>query len=238
MATEPQVLSGPEINGRKTNLHLFEPGQLACSPLLPGFLPPMNAAFSLRHPPWIPASHIRMHSTDQFLEELGPEAFTYALTFADDTEEAKHIIATVSFRPFRWREPEIQEPTYKTFYYDRSQAVVPGAETWDLKLMVVDPNYMKHGLASLLLGITESEIHRRFEERKLHDANISTNGGTSGIEAAQKKLRLLLQTLDEMNGEFYRKRGWTLIGTRKREKGFMGSEVGFTVGIMDKVFDF
>ena len=237
MPSEPQITPGPEINGHKTNLYLFEPGQLASSTLLPSFVPLINAAFSDRHPPWLPSSMIRFDTTEGYLRELGPEAFTYGLVYADDTKKVKDLLATVSAKPLKWREPEIQDPVYKSFYYDKAQAVVPGTESWEIKLMVVDPKLMGKGLASLLLGMVETETHRRFEERKLHQANISTSDGTAGAEAMQVKLRLVLQTIYEMNGAFYGKRGWKLIGRRFKEKGFMGSEAGFSVGHLEKTFD-
>ena len=237
MPNEPQITSGPEIDCRKTNLYLFEPGQLVSSPLLPSFVPLINAAFSDRHPPWLPSSMTRFTTTEGYLGELGPEAFTYGLVYADDTKEAKDLLATVSFKPMKWREPEVQDPIYKTFYYDKAQAVVPGTESWEIKLMVVDPKLMGKGLASLLLGMVEAESHRRFEQRKLHQASISTSDQVAGYETSQIKLRLVLQTIYEMNGAFYGKRGWNLIGRRFKEKGFMGSEAGFSVGHLDKTFD-
>ncbi|KAI4148189.1 MAG: hypothetical protein LQ340_005185 [Diploschistes diacapsis] len=238
MIAEPQVLPGPEVNGRQTKMYLFEADQLAASHMLPSFLPPINAAFSANHPPYLPASLVRLRTTDEFRNELGPEAFTYGLVYADDTEEAKDILATVSGKPFRWLEPEVKDPEYRTFYYDKEHAGKPNTETWELKLMVVDPNLQRNGLASLMLGLVETEIRRRFEEKKLLETKISQEDGRRGNTAPDRKLRLLLQTLYEMNGEFYRKRGWTLIGNRKRERGCMGSEVGFHVATLDKVFDF
>ena len=238
MASEPQCLPGPEIDGRETKLYLFEADQLAASPLLPGFLPPINSAFSACHPPWLPASMVRMHTTDQFLKELGQSAFTYGVVFSDDTRDPKEVIATVSGAPWTLRTPEEQDSRFRTFYYDETHVAPPNTETWQLKLMVVDPRLQKNGLASLMLGLVETEIRRRFEAKKLGDAQISSPDGKSALPVAQRKLRLLLQTLYEMNGGFYAKRGWKLINLREREKGFMDSERGFHVAFMEKTFDF
>ncbi|MCJ1326278.1 hypothetical protein MMC10_002942 [Thelotrema lepadinum] len=238
MGNEPQITPGPEIDGRKTHLYLFEPGQLASSPLLLSFVPLINAAFSDRHPPWLPSSMIRFESKEGYLGELGPEAFTYGLVYADDTQEHKDLLATVSAKPLKWREPDPLDPIASTFSYGKAQAIMPGAETWEIKLMVVDPRLMGKGLASLLLGMVETESHRRFEERKLNQARISSLGGANGIETSQIKFRLLLQTIYEMNGAFYGKRGYKLIGQKFKEKGFMNSEAGFSVGYLDKTFDF
>ena len=232
------MLPGPEIEGRKTNIYLFEADQLAASHLLPGFLPSMNAAFSARHPPWIPAGHIRMESTDQLLRELGSQAFTYGFVFADDAKEIKDVVATASGKPFRLRPPIEQDPKHMIFYYDEEHASPPNTETWELKLMSVDPRLQKNGLAGLMLGQVETEIRRRFEEKKLQDAKIPSGGEAPGMQVAQRKLRMILQTLYEMNGEFYIKRGWKLINTRKSEKGFLGSEAGFHVGFLEKIIDF
>ena len=233
-----EITDGPEVNGRKTSLHLFEAEHLASSPLLPSFIRPINAAFSLRHPPWLPASMVRMESPDQLPRELGPDAFTFGLVFADDTRKPPEVLATVSGKECKWKDPDEQDPKFKTFYWDKEYMLVPGYTAYEVKLLVVDPKYMRYGIGSLLLGQVEAEIRKRFLEKKLKEAVVETRDGEDSHHIANKGLRIILQTIYEMNGAYYEKRGWTLVQLRKREKGFMHSEVGFNYGSLEKVLHF
>ena len=228
---------GPEINGRKTTLLLHEASDLAASPLLPSFMIMINAAFSFHHPPALPSSWTRLDQPENLPKELGAEAFTYALVYTDDNQDAKAVLATISARPFRWKDPELQDPRYKTFAY-WTNPIEADTEVWEIKLMCVDLTVQKHGLATMLLGVTEAEIRRRFAERKLVDSKVGAEGETVDESANRRRLMIVLQTIREMNGKYYEKRGWGFKSQVKREGGWEGSESGFNYATYAKVFDF
>lgn len=236
---EPAIhkIPGPVVNGKRTTLLLFQKPALDASPLLPSFQTMINVSFSAGHPPWIPSSVIRLASVDQFPRELGPNAFTYAIVEDHNDAETPEVLATISGRPFKWREPELQDPKYRTWAF-WTNPEEPGFEVWELKLIVVHPKAQNHGLATMLTDLLESEVRRRFEAKKLADSEIASMGETDH-PANRRRLKIVLQTLWEMNCKFYEKRGWILRDKTYRGPGVvMGSETGFHCAAYEKIFDF
>ena len=241
MEQSTQVIPGPKVNGKKTLVHLLNGTTLASSPLLPLFKNPVNAAYSTAHPPWISALHVRLTDEASLLRSLTTESFTYALFYEEDERDTPGVLATGSARPFHWKPPEEQDPRNATFFWAQDLSADSNYEVWELKLLAVDPTMQKQGLATLLLGLLETEIRRRFEEKKLLDTkawSTARNSGSSNAVAVRRKLKIVLMTIFEMNGEWYAKRGYKIFDQRSRERGFLGSETGFSIGMMVKVYYF
>jgi len=232
---KPIVTDGPIINGRLTAVTQYEPYQLVGSPLLAPLRRLVNKAFSVSHAQTggvvLPANIDRLRSEDEFLQNMGtdPGTFNYMITYAGTDE----IIGTVGAH--RYVVPVLEavagggrEGQRSTFA--RVKAPVGGdgkAEMWELKLMATDVSLQRQGLASYMMALTEAEVKRRFKAEAL------ANGGSE----EQVRLVMVLTTIKELNEAFYLRRGYVFDYETVHERGFMGSETGFTVNHMSKVLD-
>ena len=192
---------------------------------------------------------MRLGSPTAFMDELGSECFTFVLT-ADTSAlspsnsntglkaakefQAPVVLGTASFRPYRHKEYSTLDPISQAYSRKDDPALLePWIDNWEIKLLAVDPSIQKQGIASLMLRLVEEEIRRRWEAAVVGElATVGAKRDRS--KGKERKLRLLLSTLKEMNAAFYERRGWVLTEDRRMGKGFQGSEIGFGSGFMEK----
>ena len=224
----PLSFSGPEVNGKPTRILLYEPSQLLKSPLIPKLRIMVNRAFSISHADFrtLPAHLDRLQREQDFHDQVGsdPGTFTYIVT--DD--ESNEVLATASAHRYVAPVYEVSAVTGGRSVFGRQKG--PGgkdeserdedADMWELKLAAVDPDLQRQGLASYLIRLVEAEVVKRFKASGEH-----------------KKLVMLLTSIKEINEVFYGKRGYGFDYETVHEKGFMGSEGGFSIIHMSKVMD-
>ena len=230
----PSQNSSLAVNGASTTLELFSHASISSKPILRRQLVQLlNEAFTHAHktgpvrvePPVV----TRVHSTDQLLEEIGDEGFTYVLfapaeTTGPEGTKTKLPIATASGKPIYGENTQLipdsatvtdsSKPAYKSF--KRNWTIAEKDKDiphFELILMGVSPFAMNQGLASRLMQLVTDEAKRRV-------------GG--------KEIELRLTTALERNGEFYQKRGYTTLAATWMEKGFANAVVGFTIVEMGK----
>ena len=255
----PFTIPGPTIANVATALHLIEAANLPCHPLKPAIHHLINRAFSAAHPPWLPASMTRLRQLDTMERDLGPNSFTYALTApiasllpsdsarqASSTSEPSppraldaRVVASVSARAYAPKDPAQMDDIARRFLppQDPRRQLPDGAHeaAWEMKFLVTDPDLFGHGLASALAKVVEHEMRRRWELEE--DASATRAAEARGLALpsrhgparGERKLRVFLQTIKQMNEAWYRRRGYSVVHEGEFEKGFIGSEVGFTL---------
>ncbi|QIW98936.1 hypothetical protein AMS68_004454 [Peltaster fructicola] len=223
---------GPKINGEATTITLFSPAQLAQSNFLSSLQTVANDAFRGGHASAkvLPANVDRIVSKQYLLDEVGraPGTFTYIIHHTDNDTE---VIATATMWRFANKPvlevvgatPSQLETARRNATFHRHDPLPPGIEGWELKLMCVNPNAQKQGLASILLDLCEGEMLRRVTGR---DQDRSVN-----------EIRFVLTTIHEINGKFYAKRGFIIDSQVYHPVGTMDSATGFTVSHMSKVMN-
>ena len=229
--TQIKTMSGPMINHKPTTIALLTQPQLAESRLLALLPPLMNPAFRISHTTSgvLPAEVDRLQSKMQILQELGSDASTYIL-YSSSTSTAPNtvsaLLATASFQPFTGGFPADMSNNAKSF--KNAPAPLPeGCIAWELKLMAVDPQIQKRGVASTLLSIIEADVQKRASA-------ISAAKAANG-ESLIKETQLKLSTIREINEEFFLKKGFKVVGEKKHPPGTYGSKTGFTTSDLTKV---
>ncbi|KAK0288436.1 hypothetical protein LTS16_000754 [Friedmanniomyces endolithicus] len=220
--TPPHSFPGPTIDGRQTTTTLYEPAQLAQSPVIPTLYLLINKAFKHSHNSLgIPFQGERLQTESEYLKQVGADSgtFVYITSWADSGEP----VATASAH--RYCGEEVMAVVEgggerSTFYRVRMPkgAGGRGEEVWELKLMAVEVGFGGKGLAGHLMGLVDREVLQRVGEM----------GG-------ERKVWMVITTVTEANGEFYRKRGYVEDYETVHGPGFMGTPKGFRVVHMSKV---
>ncbi|KAK1067201.1 hypothetical protein LTR74_006569 [Friedmanniomyces endolithicus] len=222
-AISPHGFPGPTIDGRQTTTTLYEPAQLALSPVIPTLYHLINKAFKHSHNSiGIPFQGERLQTESEYLKQVGadPGTFVYITTWANSGEP----VATAGAH--RYSGEEVMAAfegggERSTFNRVRMPRGAEG-EVWELKLMAVDVGFSGKGLAGHLMGLVNGEVLRRVGEM----------GGAGGVGG---KVWMVITTVTEANGEFYRKRGYVEDYETVNGPGFMGTPKGFRVVHMSKV---
>ncbi|KAK1091654.1 hypothetical protein LTR48_005871, partial [Friedmanniomyces endolithicus] len=85
----PHSFPGPTIDGRQTTTTLYEPAQLALSPIIPTLYRLINKAFKHSHNSiGIPFQGERLQTESEYLKQVGadPGTFVYITTWTDSGE--------------------------------------------------------------------------------------------------------------------------------------------------------
>ncbi|KAH7120903.1 hypothetical protein B0J11DRAFT_407372, partial [Dendryphion nanum] len=88
---------------------------------------------------------------------------------------------------------------------------------WEVKLVTVKIGYMKQGLAGRCINALEEHLLTQQKET-LGDG----------------PLRLWIQTVDDVNGDYWRRRGWKNVRSFEKPVGYWGSYHGFHLMILLK----
>ena len=234
--TRPSTFPGPSFDGIATNFQLIEAADLPNHPLKQAIHDLVNCAFSAAHPPWLPASMIRLRQPDSMERDLGPNAFTYVLTVPTDPPLPApnlRVLASVSARAYAPKDPATMDDIARRFLprSDPRRRLPDGAHeaAWEMKFLVTDPELFGHGLASALVAVVEREMRRRWELEEDAAAWQAAESRGLSLPSRERKLRVFLQTIKQMNETWYQRRGYSSIHEGEFEKGFMGSEGGFTL---------
>ena len=255
----PLTLSSPYPD---TSLLLFTTASLEHSPYLQSIYNLINLAFNGH--PWIATAHQRLYADTQFLKEIGPEGFIYVLIPTSPQGDSATngtpppIIATGSARPYDFEE-QSKIPGGRISAFMRTGHVkLETHESWEMKLLAVQPSTKGTGIGSWLVKLIEGEIARRViassgisneelgkgEGEGLANGNADedSKGEVKEVEVLKegdgksggKKVTLLISTLREQNEAFYLRRGWLTTKATPMEKGSMGGEEGFSIVFMEK----
>ncbi|KAK3116864.1 hypothetical protein LTR53_002358 [Teratosphaeriaceae sp. CCFEE 6253] len=238
----PHTFPGPTINGHSTTTTLYEPAQLAASPLIPALHKLINRAFDHSHrTKGIPINIDRLPTTNDYIQQVGtdPGTFVYVVTWTATGEP----VATAGAHRYVGGEvmaqgaEEGREAARSAFTRVRLPAATAAeaggerAEVWELKLMAVDIAYSGRGLASYLMKLVDREVLVR---RKGGGVG---GKGAGGEGAGRGEVWMVLTTVTEANGEFYRRRGYAEDYETVHGPGFMGTPGGFRVVHMSKVLE-
>ena len=245
-----------------TRTQLLSPASLNVSPHLPALFKLINHCFNISHNPpghsYLPSSPTsRLKTHTQLSEEIGPDGFTIIMLAQDTStqihgeEEEKQegqsdtVIATASAKLFK-RQPGT----------DNALAAYAQLPKWEILCMVVEPTLQGRGIAGQVMGLTIEEIKRRvgenedmwLERRYDGDGGMDGegdygrgNGEGENVDGRKEKKKgkgevlLMLSSMQELNEEYYKKRGWETTGVRRFPPGTMGSRDGFGVVEMMKV---
>ncbi|KAK0355399.1 hypothetical protein LTR02_016342 [Friedmanniomyces endolithicus] len=222
----PHSFPGPTIDGRQTTTTLYEPAQLALSPIIPTLYRLINKAFKHSHNSiGIPFQGERLQTESEYLKQVGadPGTFVYITSWADSGEP----VATAGAHRYSGEEVMAafegggERSTFNRVRMPRGVGG-RGEEVWELKLMAVDVGFSGKGLAGHLMRLVDGEVVRRVGE-------MGDEGGVG------RKVWMVITTVTEANGEFYRKRGYVEDYETVHGPGFMGTPKGFRVVHMSKV---
>ncbi|TKA49369.1 hypothetical protein B0A54_00035 [Friedmanniomyces endolithicus] len=197
--TPPHSFPGPTIDGRQTTTTLYEPAQLAQSPVIPTLYRLINKAFKHSHNSLgIPFQGERLQTESEYLKQVGadPGTFVYITSWADSGEP----VATAGAHRYCGEE------------------VMAAVEGEGERSTFYRVGFGGKGLAGHLMGLVDREVLRRVGEM----------GG-------ERKVWMVITTVTEANGEFYRKRGYVEDYETVHGPGFMGTPKGFRVVHMSKV---
>ncbi|OJD11551.1 hypothetical protein AJ78_06302 [Emergomyces pasteurianus Ep9510] len=102
---------------------------------------------------------------------------------------------------------------------------------WELGVVVVrpDPQLSKLGLAVRCASLLEQDLLERLERTEKED----DNGRTAPV-GQQQPLTFWLKTTEEINGSYWRRRGYTTVRTKIFPKGFWGAYRDFELAWMKK----
>ncbi|TKA81081.1 hypothetical protein B0A55_02540 [Friedmanniomyces simplex] len=226
----PLSFPGPTVDGRQTTTTLYEPSQLAASPAIPALHRLINKAFKHSHITMgMPFNGERLPTEADYLKQVGvdPGTFVYIISWVDSGEP----VATAGAHRYGGKvlmaeaEAHSERSTFSRLRVPK-EAEGKGEEVWELKLMAVDVGFGGRGLASYLMKLVDEEVKRRVREVQ------RTEGGGAG-----GRLWMVLTTVTEANGEFYRKRGYVEDYETVHGPGFMGTPKGFRVVHMSRVLD-
>jgi GNAT superfamily N-acetyltransferase len=180
--SESSQMNGPTINGEQTTIDLYEYAQLCSYSFHPELQELINLAYT--HDIEIYPGP-RLKSPQQILDELGPASFTYIVSSAaaQDSEKPR-LYATISGRRAEVTGPDGLSPEkiWKQPFNEDPDLV----EGWEIGLFAVDPKIQRQGLGKLLLGLTETEIGRRFEAGRLSEMKVFEVGDAQEKEGEAK----------------------------------------------------
>ncbi|MCJ1312360.1 hypothetical protein MMC25_006034 [Agyrium rufum] len=253
----PQKFTLP--NAGMCQIDLFANADLPSSNLLPGLYDMLNRAFADGHEGpkghYLPASRNRLQTIDQFVTDCGPESFSIVISQATpldplvippskEGEEAvaesatpnPRVLATASARPWKAYVPTAErlQPGPGITVFWRPYLDKPSPEHvihWELKLMGVDPSFQRLGIAGGLMGLIEDEILKRVDAEWTEDLR---KGREVGDPQAFRDVRLVMQTLKEINYDFYLKHNYYFLCERYWPPGTWDSRDGFTTIYMEK----
>ncbi|MCJ1389082.1 hypothetical protein MMC18_001936 [Xylographa bjoerkii] len=130
-------------DGTRTITSLLTKPQLESSNFLMLLEPLINKAFShavaTGPTDLAPSSFRRLHSGEQMVNEIGPEAFTFVIHTPFDSEEDLRVFATLSakYRTGKFFDPKIELVNEFKMFQSVDQDL--NVEQWELMLMAVDP---------------------------------------------------------------------------------------------------
>ena len=159
----PYSFPGPTIKGRKTTTTLYEPSQLAASPIIPALVDLINVAFDHSHTTKaIPISQLRLPAQEDYIRQVGtdPGTFVYVVTW----EDTGAPVATAGAHRYAGEvlmSEEAKGQDRSAFTRVKLPPAAERAEVWELKLMAVDIGFSGQGLASYLMKLVDGEVLKR-----------------------------------------------------------------------------
>ncbi|KAH7096640.1 hypothetical protein BKA62DRAFT_833833 [Auriculariales sp. MPI-PUGE-AT-0066] len=234
--------AGLRVDDRETLIYAIPRADLPTSPLLPKLFTLTSDSFhGIQKQPVLPPDLKRFGGgVEQYLGEIRHDGWTFVLSFADDAQD---ILGTFTVVPGASKAPDptaadqsaaSSESTiggvggkklHPAFLDMAEIELVDGEARWTLRLLCVNVNYQRRGIADWLMQFAE-DVVVRFEVQK--NATISAGVPTTVV-------RFLLTTIEELTGAYYAKRGWLIFNAKKMPPGFIGSEGGFTLIDMYKM---
>ncbi|KAK6439196.1 hypothetical protein LTR95_004598 [Oleoguttula sp. CCFEE 5521] len=222
---------GPNVNKKPTTLSIYTPSTLHFWSHAAAWTSLMNLAFSTSHgaTKTMPGDIDRFQTDTQFINELGTQEGTFITVLAFDQPDGEPydgIIGTAAAKRYAPPTGPLPPKSQQGETFSRtleSYATFEGAELWELRHMGVRPDLQGRGLAGYLMKFCEGEVRRLFEARR-----------ACGGEMEGRGLVMVLTTLKEINESFYAKKGWVLDEWKAFGRGWMGSELGFSVAQMSK----
>ena len=197
------------------------------SPLLAPFAVLLATSFGASYrQPYIAPDFPRLENNEQVARELRPGAIIFLLMSVDDPTTA---LASVAMHPYRAPPPEELKalPDIAIQWMVQPSENDPQMPRWVLKQLCVAPQAQRNGLAGWLLDLTDNVLRQIVTQQKA-DPNVPEV--TEECDGA----KLVLSTAKEINGEFYEKRNWITTAEKRMVPGFMGSEGGFVVVLMER----
>ncbi|MCJ1411228.1 hypothetical protein MMC19_005316 [Ptychographa xylographoides] len=253
---QPITTLGPLINNAPSLITLFSPAQLRAYPYVAPLKEMINRAFEATHGHITDSAVKRLKSDTQMFEEIAPEFFTYIISSSPDSSPASAGEAPIPYATGSGRRLLPKVEAAGRLHKDLKGLVRPlegirdDNERWELKMLVVDPEVQGQGLGTMITGLVEAEIKKRFEQARLASATISKTGHSVDVQAdnyqgtrigedrivgpKEKQLLLLLDTIKELNEAYYMKRGFVTTEKRMMPQGTFGSKTGFEYVYMEK----
>ena len=181
----------------------------------------MNRAFDLSHRKdgreLLPTDEkTRLLKPEQIAEEIDPDGFTILLFQNQNHEdgETEILIGTASAKPYTPTKSssESGDPAYLLFKRPAPPSSEAPTDTtafpipkYEILAMAVDPSLQGQGLASRMLGLVVEEIKSRAVDE----------WSEKGLRG-EKRVQILLSTMQEVNETYYAKRGWRWLGDFRR----------------------
>ncbi|KAH7102931.1 hypothetical protein BKA62DRAFT_79447 [Auriculariales sp. MPI-PUGE-AT-0066] len=218
----------PLVNGRPTKLVQVNRADLDTSSLyLVPFADMVNLSFEAgcRQPVMAPTQRLTSH--EQLLHELEPGITIFLLVSRDDPGK---VLASVCTEPCPSYLPGTIAPDPRDGHVWIPDPAPHNAREprWTIKLLCVSPEAQKHGLGTWLMQVAEDAVRHSVRQQR-------ANPEDDQVAEDCESVRLVIVMVRENNGVFYGNRGWTEIQERPMKPGFLGSEGGFTIVVMDKM---
>ena len=235
---------------RQTSSIILDSSSLAKSDYLTPLAELLNDAYSNGHvhgsdKQLLPKETLRLQSgPQQLVDEMGSDGFCVMLLEDPGSKEAglKKILASGCAKPFKQSVEGVTHGSATNMMFKRAPASPtspteiedPGVSKWELLAFGTDLGYQGQGLAGQITKLVCTDIKRRVDEAA--KALGSVNGNLSGTNRTPK-IVLLLTTMQELNEEYYKRRGWTTTKTMRYAPGVGGSRDGFGIVEMMKPLD-
>lgn len=161
------------------------------------------------------ADRTRYESVPDFLQDMGGEVVTF-VTVADDSSP----IATGGYKPWTqaWKWSLAVLAAREGHIDQQTEEQDPEEQSYEIVAVAVDPTYQKKGLVAPILRRIVEEIAE----------NTRNDGG--------KYMKLMVRTGKENNERYWLAKGFVTIKETRFEKGDFGSEIGFSILDMEKIY--
>lgn len=221
VAEVPSRTSDP---GLPFETKIFSTPELLRQPWLPELVQVINDGFGTNGGP-VEFSK-RLHSVAQLREELDESGFTVVAYAAKSDKQSSdsgenEVIGTASVK--KWR----NDGEWQQYVRDHVESGDTNGSGWqdpcdgnyEIALLTVLPGekYRKRGIADRLVRVCEQEALRR----------LPLQG-----ENSRKPVRAMIKVVSELNGPYWLKKGFTLVGQKTCPKGTWDSVREFTLWAM------
>jgi GNAT superfamily N-acetyltransferase len=200
--------------------HIYTTSDLKSNPTLTTAIINFENA-SYRNRQSYPESHWgdipdRFPTPEALYSSLGPHGFVAVISTrgASEEEEGREVVACACASP--WKGDLRLDPYEEKGSDDEVVKEAAEEQGWEIKGVATHAAWLRKGLAGRCIAAIEKEVARLEKE---------------------SKIRLWIHAVEEVNGEYWRRRGFTEVRRSKTAPGVFGATFGVELVVMVRDID-